>query len=54
MFVVDDDGRARQVSVEVGPMNDREAVVRGLAAGRRVIIHPGDRVVDGARVRTRV
>lgn len=53
VFVVDEDGRARQVSVEIGAMNDREAVVlRGLAVGRKVIVHPGDRVMEGARVRS--
>ncbi|MGZ8306267.1 MAG: efflux RND transporter periplasmic adaptor subunit [Allosphingosinicella sp.] len=54
VFVVDAQGKARQRRVEVGPMNDREAVVvRGLSSGRRVIVHPGDRVADGVRVRSR-
>lgn len=50
VFTVDAGGRARRRRVELGPMNDREAVVlNGLAAGDRVIVHPGDRVEDGVR-----
>lgn len=52
VFTVDNGGRAQPVVIEVGPMNDREAaVVRGLGAGRRVIVHPGTRVEQGVRVR---
>ena len=44
-------GRARLTAVEVGRRNERQVqVVSGLAAGARVVLHPGDRVVDGARV----
>lgn len=51
VFTVDERGRARQVALDLGPMNDREALVRrGLSAGERVIVHPGDRVEDGVRV----
>ena len=35
-------------------MNDEEAeIVRGLAAGDRVILHPSDKVADGIRVSKR-
>lgn len=51
LYTIDETGRARQVRVELGPMNDREAVVRrGLAVGQRVIVHPGDRIQNGVRV----
>ncbi len=54
VFIIDEDDRSRQVPLEVGAMNDREAVIlRGIAVGRPVIVHPGDRVADGARVRPR-
>lgn len=54
VFTVDSGGRARPTRVEVGPMNDESAVVRrGLRPGDRVILHPGDRVNDGVRVRQR-
>ena len=54
VFVRDADGRARQVRVEVGPMNDEMAVVRrGLRPGTRVVLHPSDRVRDNVRVRSR-
>lgn len=52
VFTVDKGGRAQPVAIEVGPMNDREAaVMRGLGAGRRVIVHPGTRIEQGVRVR---
>ena len=38
-------------SVEIGARTPQFAeVVSGLAAGERVITHPGDKVADGARV----
>jgi len=47
-----DAGRARRVVVALGRRNGREAeVLAGLAAGARVVIHPGDALVDGSRVR---
>lgn len=53
-FVVDGGGRARLTPVEIGRMNDEVAELRGgLAPGTRVILHPGDRVADGIRVRER-
>lgn len=51
VFVVDD-GRARLRAVAVGHRNPAEAeVLEGLAEGERVILYPGDRVEEGARVR---
>jgi HlyD family secretion protein len=45
------DGRARTQPVEIGHRNNRSAeVASGLAAGDRVILHPSDRIEDGARV----
>lgn len=53
-FAVDETGRARLTPVEIGRMNDEVAEVRrGLAPSARVILHPGDRVADGVRVRAR-
>lgn len=47
-------GRARLRPVEIGRRNGREvAIVRGLAEGDRVVVHPSDRVVEGARVEGR-
>jgi HlyD family secretion protein len=52
-FVVDA-GRAVLRPVHVGRRNGIEAqVVDGLSAGDQVILHPGDRVTDGGRVRVR-
>jgi len=54
VYVVDA-GRARRTLVEVGHQTGRVAeVTTGLAEGARVILHPGDTLVDGARVRERV
>jgi HlyD family secretion protein len=51
VFTVDG-GRARRRDVEIGHRSAAEAeVLRGLAAGETVILHPGDRVRDGVRVR---
>lgn len=51
VFTLDARNRARQLAVEVGPMNDREAVVlRGLNLGQKVVLHPGERLKDGVRV----
>lgn len=54
VFAVDSVGRAHQVAVDLGPMNDRAAAVRsGLRVGQQVIVHPSDRVGEGVRVTTR-
>ena len=45
-------GRAEKHAVEVGRRGDREAqVLSGLADGDRVVVHPGDRLDTGVRVR---
>jgi HlyD family secretion protein len=52
-FVVRD-GRARLAAVDVGGRNGREAwILEGLSPGDRVIVYPGDEVVDGLRIRPR-
>ena len=52
VFLVDAGGRARLTSVEIGRMNDETAEIRrGLAPGARLILHPGQRVTNGVRVR---
>ncbi len=44
-------GRARLRRLEIGHQNGVDAeVVSGADAGRRVVIHPGDTLVDGVRV----
>jgi HlyD family secretion protein len=49
-----DRGRARRTLVELGHQTAQYAeVISGLAEGARVILHPGDTLVDGARVRVR-
>ena len=49
-----DNGRAHRTIVELGHQTGQFAeVVTGLAEGARVILHPGDTLVDGARVRER-
>lgn len=54
VFGVDADGKARLLNVEIGRMNDESAeVLRGLRPGERVILHPGDQVMDGRRVEQR-
>lgn len=53
VYVVDT-GVARATRVELGRQNGREAeVVSGISEGARVILHPGDTVVDGVRVEGR-
>lgn len=52
VFIVED-GRARLRRVEKGPGSGLLTSVRkGLEAGETVIVHPGDEVEDGARVRS--
>jgi HlyD family secretion protein len=54
VFKVGERDRARLTAVEIGPMTDEAAMVRGgLGPGDRVILHPGDRVEDGIRVTLR-
>jgi HlyD family secretion protein len=49
---VADGGRARIRDVDVGHRGAFEAEIRaGLEPGERVVLHPSDRVSDGARVR---
>jgi HlyD family secretion protein len=46
------DGRARRAIVGIGHQTPREAeVTTGLSEGAQVIVHPGDLVRDGVRVR---
>ena len=48
------DGAAERRIVTVGKRNGLEAeITDGLSEGERVILHPGDRVVDGVRVEAR-
>jgi HlyD family secretion protein len=48
------DGRARATVVELAHRNNQLAeVLSGLVAGDRVVLHPGDRIADGARVSER-
>jgi HlyD family secretion protein len=49
-----ENGHAREREVEVGLQNGLEAEIReGLVPGDRVIMHPGDDVVDGTAIRER-
>lgn len=53
VFVIEE-GRARRREVMVADRNGREAwIASGLRAGERVIVYPGDAIVDGARVEER-
>ena len=48
------EGRARLTRVKTGHMNDASAeIVEGVSEGDRVILHPGESVVDGATVTAR-
>lgn len=54
VFVMGGDGVARERAVGIGERTNREAVVlKGLEEGERVILHPSDRISDGARVEER-
>jgi HlyD family secretion protein len=49
-FVIDG-GRARLREIKVGRSNGVETeIAGGLSEGNRVIVYPGDKVIDGARV----
>jgi len=51
VYVVNE-GRARRTFVEIGRQTGREAeVLSGLPEGAQVIVHPGDLIRDGVRVR---
>ncbi|MEQ1757210.1 MAG: efflux RND transporter periplasmic adaptor subunit [Vicinamibacterales bacterium] len=53
VFVLDD-GRVQQLPVDVGHRNSDQAEIRtGLEAGRQVVVHPSDQVVDGVTARVR-
>ena len=48
------DGRARLQTLALGNMNGIDAeVLKGVAAGDAVVVHPSDRVGDGARIERR-
>jgi HlyD family secretion protein len=50
VFVIAGD-RAQKRTLEIGHRGDREAeVTSGLTEADRVVVHPGDRLTDGARV----
>jgi HlyD family secretion protein len=54
MVFREDDGRAVPVRVRIGHENGLEAeVLEGLEPSQRVVMHPGDRVTDGARIEPR-
>lgn len=54
VFVVDAEDRASLRTVSIGARNARHAaVVEGLEAGDRVVLHPSDRISDGVRVAAR-
>ena len=49
-----DGGHARRTLVELGHQTGQDGeVLSGLAEGTPVIVHPGDTLVDGSRVRER-
>ncbi len=51
---VADDGAARLRPVRIGLMNDHEAeILDGVQPGEQVIVHPSDRVDDGAAITSR-
>ncbi len=51
---VDNDGEAERRQVEIGKRNGLQAeIVSGLEAGERIVMHPGDQVVDGVRIQPR-
>jgi HlyD family secretion protein len=53
VFVVDN-GKARQLNVELDGFSDSHAQVRsGVEVGDTVIVHPGDAVADGVSVEAR-
>lgn len=54
VFAVGADGRATRRGLSIGRRSDLEAeVLGGLGAGDRVVLHPGDTLRDGIRVKVR-
>jgi len=54
VFRISSDRRVGAVTVKVGHMNaDWAEILAGLAAGDRVVLHPGDKVADGTRIAVR-
>jgi HlyD family secretion protein len=48
------DGRVKLAVLELGQRNgERVEILRGLREGARVVVHPSERLVDGARVESR-
>jgi HlyD family secretion protein len=51
VFAIEGD-RAHKRLIAIGHRGDREAeVLSGIAEGDRVVVHPGDRLTDGAGVK---
>ena len=51
---VNGNGRANKRNIEIGHRTPvAAAVLSGLDVGEQVVLHPGDRVVDGVRIRPR-
>jgi len=51
VFAISSDGRAKLKAVKIGHMNDSAAeVLDGLGESEQVILHPGEKVKDGAKV----
>ena len=47
-------GKAKLVPVKIGRMNDETAeVLEGMQKGQTVILHPSEKIADGARVAER-
>ncbi len=54
VLFVSDDGRARLTQVEVGHTNGRVAeILSGIEPGAQVVLHPSDRITEGARIAAR-
>lgn len=52
VFAVGKDGKARLAKVKVGHMSDEFGeVLGGVDAGEQVILHPGDKIKDGVKVK---
>jgi HlyD family secretion protein len=53
VFVVEQ-GKAKLAAVRIGRMNDQMAeVLEGVGKGQSVILHPSEKITDGARVTQR-
>jgi HlyD family secretion protein len=49
-----ENGRALLRTIEIGPRNENEfQVIKGLAQGDEIIVHPSDSIKDGARIKPR-